>query len=248
MADINQSNYTVLVEGGEGVIPIPEGSPIAYFFYLFKNPVTPVSEIEAKEYYGDKEESFTSFGIETYTFADFPNLQGDNKLQLGDDIEITVRGEVLEDYFFGVPPGKSNPVISFKPPLTEKNLKVQIDSDGFYKSTVVLTRQEEVLTYSKLEYKREAAQFVTSGGMKVVRVIGTESFNLVKMPSNFLIDIAHQTGNENPEPEEWSLTEKPFIPLRARESDVADAPKLPIGAVISFNWADNIAILLDQKY
>ena len=60
-------------------------------------------------------------------------------------------------------------VLSLKPPLTATDLSPKVGADEFYEFGVTLTRQEETLTYSKLEYKREAANFHMTGLVRTVR-------------------------------------------------------------------------------
>jgi hypothetical protein len=245
---IDADTFTAIEYNGDWVIPVPVDASISFYFYLFPNPVTPVSEIIEKEYQADKEEIIRDFFDEIlYVKTEFLNIEGDNKLKDGDEIEITVAGKTIEGYFFGDPPGSSNPIISFKPPLADEDLGIPVTEDGFYKEAVVLIRTEEVITRSKQEYKYESVNYVESGGVRVELEIGESTYHLARMPNDFLIQKAYQPGNDNPKPEFWSLTEEPFIPLRASESDVRDNGDF--GQVeVPFNWAENILILLNQKY
>lgn len=238
---IDANTFTAIEYNGDWVIPVPVDDSISFYFYLFPNPVTPVSEIIEKEYQADKE---TVVAFRGYTITEFLNLEGDNKLQEDDEIEITVAGEVIEGYFFGKPPEGGNAVISFKPPLADEDLGIPVTEDGFYKQSVTLIRTEEVITRSKQEYKYESVSYVKSGGTRVELEIDGSTYHLARMPNDFLIQKAYQPGNDNPKPEFWSLTEEPFIPLRASESGVRDNGDFGI----SFNWAENILILLNQKY
>ena len=245
---IGSSNYTVINEAGEWVVPVPVADGVTvFFFYLFKNPVTEVSVVAPKEYFGDKEEKFISFGNELYTYVSFNNLEGDYKLQVTDDITVSINGEEITGYYVGEPNLMNKVVLSLKPPLTATDLSPKVGADEFYEFGVTLTRQEETLTYSKLEYKREAANFHMTGLVRTVRDVLGVDCHLARMPNDFLIDATYQPSNANDLPEEWSLSPKPFIPLRARTSEVDETP---IDGIIpyDFDWDDDIALLLEQKY
>lgn len=105
---------------------------------------------------------------------------------------------------------------------------------------------------SKLEMRKERVRFLESGGNRVIKTIDGDSFWLIKMPEDFLIDSGYQPGNENPEVEDWNIggaygdnTILPFIPQRTAE--YANNPDFSSALIIP-TWGQSITGLINEKY
>jgi hypothetical protein len=251
---INDLNYIPYLYSGTYYLAADINNAYSDFTYIFPNPVTLVEDTEDVDYIAENAKVVIyNLSGDYYIKTEFRNLTGDKKLRVDDTIKITVNGELLEGYFFGKPPASGDAIISFYTPLLGADLDIEVYDDLTFKDSIILTRTEDVITYSKLEVRIEPVRFLTSGGSNVVvNVNGVDSW-LIKMPNDFVINASYQVGNSNEVAERWSIGTPTYSLIPDRAFHTVDAfTKSGIITVtkdqVFTKWGNKITQLLEQKY
>jgi hypothetical protein len=88
----------------------------------------------------------------------------------------------------------------YENPVTpEKTTETEVDPETGEETEV------EVITYSKLEMRKEPIEYLKSGGNRVIKNLSGIDHWLIKMPKDFLIKREYQPGLNKPKAEEYNI-------------------------------------------